>query len=104
MTRAGIYAGWVGFENLGDEAMFDICRDRFPSVRWTSSYRLAYRPNGSRFLGRGTGDASHFLRVLASEIRHQPRLRKLAAQGVHRVTKLLGGEVGILGGGTLINR
>jgi hypothetical protein len=31
-------------------------------------------------------------------------LRKLAAQGAHGLVKLLGGEVGLFGGGTLINR
>ena len=102
-TRAGIYAGWIGFENLGDEAMYGICRERFPSVSWSTSYQLSYRPHGTQWLRRGA-DARHLLRELAAEMRHQPRLRKLAAQGRHSLRKLLAGEVGLLGGGTLINR
>src|SRR6266404_3753278 len=103
-TRAGIYAGWIGFENLGDEAMYAICRERFPSVTWSTSYQLSYRPDGAQWLRRGAADARHLLRELAAEVRHHPRLRKLAARGTHSLVKLLGGEVGLFGGGTLINR
>jgi hypothetical protein len=103
-TRAGIYAGWIGFENLGDEAMYGICRQRFPSVSWSTSYQLSYRPDGAQWLRRGATDARQLVRAFATELRHLPRLRKLAAQGTHGLVKLLGGEVGILGGGTLINR
>jgi len=102
-TRAGIYAGWIGFENLGDEAMYAICRERFPSVTWSTSYQLSYRPDGAQWLRRGAADARHLLRELAAEVRHHPRLRKLAARGTHSLVKLLGGEVGLFGGGTLIN-
>src|SRR5882757_4852602 len=103
-NRAGIYAGWTGFANLGDEAMYEICRERFPSVSWSTSYQLAYRPDGAQWLRRGATDARHLVREFGVELRHQPRLRKLAAQGAHGFVKLLGGEVGLFGGGTLINR
>jgi hypothetical protein len=103
-ARAGIYAGWIGFENLGDEAMYEICRERFSSVSWATSYQLSYRPDGVQWLRRGATDARHLLREFADEVRHQPRLRKLAAQSAHVFVKLLGGEVGLFGGGTLINR
>jgi hypothetical protein len=103
-TRAGIYAGWIGFGNLGDEAMYGICRERFPSVSWSTGYQLSYRPDGAQWLRRGATNARQLVRELATELRHQPRLRKLAAQGTHGLVKLRGGEVGLLGGGTLINR
>jgi hypothetical protein len=32
---AGSYIGWVGYRNLGDEAMWMICRERFPRVNWS---------------------------------------------------------------------
>ena len=103
-TRAGIYAGWIGFENLGDEAMYGICRERFRSVNWSTSYQLSYRPDGAQWLKRGATDVRCLLREFAAEVRRQPRLRKLAARGTHSLIKFLGGEVALLGGGTLINR
>jgi hypothetical protein len=104
MMRAGIYAGWVGFDNLGDEAMYELCKERFPSVRWSSFSQLAYQPNGTQWVSRGIDDSSHIFRLLREELCHQPRLRKIAAQSIHQLVAGLGGEVGILGGGTLINR
>ena len=103
-NRAGIYAGWTGFANLGDEAMYEICRERFPSVSWSTSYQLSYRPDGVQWLRRGATDTRNLFRGFADEVWRQPRLRKLAAQGAHGFVKLLGGEVGLFGGGTLINR
>ncbi len=104
MTRAGIYAGWVGFENLGDEAMYEACRKRFPSVCWSSSYQLSYGPNGRQLLGRMARNAPQVFEAFLEELRDPVRLRKLAARGKHDLAKLLGGEVGLFGGGTLINR
>lgn len=104
MKRAGIYIGWVGRENLGDEAMYQLCRERFPDVQWLSLSRLAYEPKAGQFMRRGLGNSSHLVRSIREELWHQPRLRKLAAQGMHSFVKGLGGEVGMLGGGTLINQ
>jgi hypothetical protein len=102
--RAGIYAGWIGFENLGDEAMYEICRERFPFVSWSTASHISYRPDPARWLRRGATDVSRLFRDFAHEVRHQPRLRKLAAQGTHSLFRMVRGQVGVLGGGTLINR
>ena len=50
--RAGIYLGWVGNENLGDEAIFNYCRERFSSLRWSSFEQLLYAPNIPQFVAR----------------------------------------------------
>src|SRR5882672_8265153 len=92
-TRAGIYAGWIGFENLGDEAMYGICRERFPSVSWSTSYQLSYRPDGAQSVRRGGSDVRRRLREFAAHVRPQPRLRKLAGRGTHSLIKFLGGQV-----------
>jgi hypothetical protein len=84
--------------------MYEICRERFPSVSWSTFYQLSYRPDGAQWLKKGATDARYFFRGFADEMRHQPRLRKLAARGAHGFVRLLGGEVGLFGGGTLINR
>lgn len=65
--RAGIYAGWIGFENLGDEAMYEICRERFPSVSWSTVSQLSYRPAAGRWLRRGLTDTSRLLREFAAQ-------------------------------------
>lgn len=104
MKRAGIYAGWVGFANLGDEAMYEVCRNRFPSVRWSTSYQLAYKPSAPQLLQRTLKNAPQVWEGVLDELHHQSRLRKVAAQGRHGLARLLGDEVGLFGGGTLINR
>jgi polysaccharide pyruvyl transferase WcaK-like protein len=35
-SLSGYYLGWLGFRNLGDEAMWDVCRHSIPAVHWTS--------------------------------------------------------------------
>jgi polysaccharide pyruvyl transferase WcaK-like protein len=77
MTR-GIYQGWTGWRNLGDEAMFESCRRVMPRIAWT-----ALKPYDARASG-----PAQFMR-----------------ESWHRgVDTLLGGAPALLGGGTLINR
>lgn len=102
--RAGIYIGWVGVENLGDEAMYALCKERFASVRWSSLSQLIYATNATQFVRRGTKDYRYVARVLRDELLHQPRMRNFATKSAHKIAKYIGGEVGLLGGGTLINR
>lgn len=104
MLRSGIYAGWVGHDNLGDEAMFEFCKERFPSVRWSSLESVDYVPDQKQFLGRVWTNPASAVRILGEELRHQTRLRTLAMQGLQWVSERVSGRVGILGGGTLINR
>ena len=104
MFRAGIYIGWVGFLNLGDEAMYQLCRKRYPSIRWTLSSTLAYSPRTGQFARRGNGDLRQILESVWEELHDQRRLRALATQTLHRLARRSGGEVGICGGGTYLNR
>ena len=46
----------------------------------------------------------HLFRVLKDELFHQTRLRNVATNGFHHLTSSLGGCVGLLGGGTIINQ
>jgi hypothetical protein len=103
-VRAGIYMGWVGRENLGDEAMYSFCRERFSSLRWFSFDRLLYQPNIPKFISRGTRDFHHLFRALKEELFHRSRLHDIAVKCHYKLTSRLGGEVGLLGGGTLINQ
>lgn len=104
MFRAGIYIGWVGFLNLGDEAMYQLCRKRYPSIRWTLSSTLAYSPRTGQFARRGNGALRQILESVWEELHDQRRLRALATQTLHRLARRSGGEVGICGGGTYLNR
>ena len=102
--RAGIYMGWIGFENLGDEAMYALCSERFASIRWSSFQQLGYQPNVGQLISRGTHSSRHVFRILREELLQQRRIRDLTARGIHKLVARTRGEVGLLGGGTLINR
>jgi polysaccharide pyruvyl transferase WcaK-like protein len=75
--QRGLYIGWLGHRNLGDEAMFEACEHLFPEVRWSPVERIVSKtcPSGARW----------------------DRL-------LHGAARLMGREVGVLGGGTLLNR
>jgi Polysaccharide pyruvyl transferase len=104
MIYKGTYLGWVGFKNLGDEAMYELCRRRFPTIVWSTSGRLDRKIDTGQFFKRDARDLKYVFGVLSDEVLRQPRLRAFAAQGIHHVSRKLGREVAILGGGTLINR
>ena len=74
----GIYQGWTGWRNLGDEAMFESCRRALPHIEWTP---------------RPPFDACATL----------PAAR-LQASWRRSVERLVGTGPALLGGGTLINR
>jgi hypothetical protein len=101
--RAGIYIGWVGYLNLGDEAMFELCRNRFPSIRWSRLENIAYGPDVSHFAARGQ-KLRQLSEAVSSELLTQRRLRAIAVKAIHKVALLSGREVGLCGGGTYINR
>lgn len=75
--RQGLYIGWVGQGNLGDEAMLEACRRLLPRREWRP---VPLRDAHCRVLLRGR--ARRLLRAAASRAR---------------------GDVGLLGGGTLVN-
>src|SRR5882762_4023829 len=102
--RAGIYMGWVGNENLGDEAIYSFCRERYSSLRWSSLDQLIYQPSIPKFIRRGAHDFRYLFRVLKEELFHPTRLRDVAVTSLYQLASSLGGEVGLLGGGTVINQ
>jgi hypothetical protein len=104
LPRAGIYIGWVGYLNLGDEAIYDLCRDLYPDIHWTLFDTLAYQARPRQFLGRGTRDFNHLRAQFSEEFATQRRLRSYARKAMHRMARLIGTEVGMCGGGTFINR
>lgn len=73
----GLYIGWLGEGNLGDEVMYEACLRLLPEVRWTPVQRI---------VGKEAGGSPLLLRA------------------AHAVDRALGREVGLLGGGTVINR
>lgn len=99
----GIYIGWVGRQNLGDEAIWAVCQARFLDVRWSVLDELAHAPSACRFLRRASHEPSYFARTVLEELHHQPRLRSLLGRLSHRCRARLFGETGLLGGGTLVN-
>jgi hypothetical protein len=102
--RRGIYMGWVGRRNLGDEAIFHVCEDRFSQIRWAPLESLTYSVNVAEFASRGARDKSYIWKALAEELRTQKRTRAYAHKLSHRLDSVIAGEVGILGGGTIMNR
>jgi hypothetical protein len=100
---AGIYLGYVGHANLGDEAMWWLCRKRFPSVYWSTYGMATYKTDARQFVGRASHNARYLLTWIGREIRYQRHLRLLADKLAYQMVARLDGEVAILGGGTLIN-
>jgi hypothetical protein len=57
-----------------------------------------------QFIRRGTHDFHHLFRVLKEELFHQRRLRDVVVTSLYQLASSFGGEVGLLGGGTIINQ
>jgi hypothetical protein len=104
LLREGIYIGWVGFLNLGDEAMYELCRQRFPGIRWSRLQNISYAPSPRQFFRRGNREPDQLLQSMSEELATQRRLRHIATKALHKVARFLGREAGICGGGTYINR
>jgi polysaccharide pyruvyl transferase WcaK-like protein len=101
--RSGIYLGWVGFGNLGDEAMWQVCQQRFPRIRWSTMADLS-APVVPRSVRRIYTDPAWLARIAWEELHEGLRLRLLFRQYQHRISAHFAGEAGMLGGGTFINR
>lgn len=106
MFRAGVYCGWVGFGygNLGDLTIYDVCRKRFSAIHWSPIAAFDYTPKPGQFLRRSSRDFHQITRMISEELSKQRRLRGLVAKATHRLARFSGGEVGICGGETFINR
>ena len=99
----GIYIGWTGFQNLGDEAMFELCRRRFAQVHWSPYSMVSNVPEPVAFARRVVTNPTHLFRMLADECRSGRRLRTLGTRVASHVLGSGEREVAMLGGGTLIN-
>ena len=104
MLRAsGVYQGWVGHENLGDEVMWQVCRTCFPSIQWSIMNTLS-AGIGQDAVSRMVREPAWVWRVAREELHDGSRTRLVLKKWRHRLRSVLAGEVGLLGGGTLINR
>jgi len=103
-SGAGIYIGWVGNANLGDETLWQVCRSTFPNLNWTLWHELSYEYSAKRYLNNIRQEKHYVRKALMEELRTRHRLRTFAHKLEHRWTSRGGGESGLLGGGTLINR
>lgn len=74
----GIYQGWTGWRNLGDEAMFQSCCRALPRIQWTA--RPPFDARAATFPARAIASCRN------------------------RTQDLFGSRPALLGGGTLINR
>lgn len=101
--RAGVYVGWVGRQNLGDEAIWDVCREQLPEIGWHLYESLVDQPSIARFAANVSVNKRHAWSVLLQEIRQQRRLRTAIDKAQFAVRRHLVGSVALLGGGTLIN-
>jgi len=104
LFHAGVYIGWVGYLNLGDEILYDPCRARYPSISWSLFDTLDYTARPSRFLHRSTRDFHRFVAQLREEMATRRGLRSYARKAIHELVRRMGTEAGICGGGTFINR
>ncbi|MEO8605417.1 MAG: polysaccharide pyruvyl transferase family protein [bacterium] len=77
--RRGLYQGWVGWRNLGDEVMFEACRRCLPTIRWTPIPFDDIPPP-------------------------LPLSARVRSRYARQVAGLFGGSVAMLGGGTILNR
>ena len=50
MFHAGVYIGWVGYLNLGDEILYDLCQARYRSISWSVFDTLDYTARPSRLM------------------------------------------------------
>jgi hypothetical protein len=104
LFHAGIYIGWVGYLNSGDEVLYDLCRARYPSISWSLFDTLDCTVRPSQFLHRSTRDFHHVVAQLAEEMVARRRLRSYARKAIHELVRRMGTEVGMCGGGTWTNR
>jgi Polysaccharide pyruvyl transferase len=101
--RTGIYIGWTGYSNLGDEAMLEVCQSRLAQYRWVPFDLWNAQPRPTHFARNVWRSPSTLLRSLRDELRTRRRLRGFVR--AREAGLNLGGAppVALLGGGTLIN-
>ena len=104
LFQAGIYIGWVGHLNLGDEAIYELCRQRYPDIHWSRFGDIAYTPHPGQFLRRSAGSPRHIFTHLRDEFSTHRRTFSLFSKTMNKLAQWTNQEVGMFGGGTLINR
>jgi hypothetical protein len=104
VSRSGIYCGWIGFHNLGDDTTFQLCRKRFPTIDWSPFNEMAYTAKPAEFIRKRGFDLGQMRRVVSEELADPRRLRSLAVKTKLRLKRMGGTEVGICGGDMYINR
>jgi polysaccharide pyruvyl transferase WcaK-like protein len=102
-SRAGIYVGWTGRANLGDEAMFSVCQDTFTQIHWATFEQVVAEASSQQSAGSRIKQSSRWGALLAEELRTGRRIRLAGHGAVHQLALAAGGEVAIFGGGTLLN-
>ncbi|HEY0564508.1 MAG TPA: polysaccharide pyruvyl transferase family protein, partial [Terriglobales bacterium] len=98
----GIYIGWLGKDNLGDEAMFDVCKAVFPEFRWTPFEDVQQEVHPLAFVKKSGADTSRYLRALQDELNTGRRTRAVVGKLQHALAGKQR-EAALFGGGTLIN-
>jgi polysaccharide pyruvyl transferase WcaK-like protein len=97
----GVYIGWVGRDNLGDEAMWQVCQARFPEIAWVPVDDPLHQWDAAAFARKVLRAPRHLLHTVGDELVHQRRFRGLLRAAGRARPRHVG--VGLLGGGTLIN-
>lgn len=95
----GVYIGWTGYQNLGDEVMLGVCQERFSGFRWVPFDAWNAQPQPREFFRRAARSPGILFKSLGDEIRTLRRVRGLLKQG----NSESGRPMALLGGGTLIN-
>src|SRR6267154_630712 len=75
--RTGIYIGWTGYSNLGDEAMLEVCQSRLAQYRWVPFDLWNAQPRPTHFARNVWRSPATLLRSLRDELRTRRRLRAL---------------------------
>jgi Polysaccharide pyruvyl transferase len=101
--QTGLYIGWTGYGNLGDEAMLEVCRTRFVEFDWITFESWDARPKPYDFARRAFRSPTVLFDSLVDEIRTGRRVHGFL-KGLNGGANARGSQpVALLGGGTLIN-
>lgn len=101
--RTGIYIGWTGYRNLGDEAMLEVCEKRFSGYRWVPFDTWNAQPKPMEFFTRALDSPGVLWNAVRDEIRSGRRLRGFLNARKMGSDSDASPPVALLGGGTLIN-
>jgi polysaccharide pyruvyl transferase len=101
--QSALYVGWIGYGNLGDEAMLEVCEARFADYRWTPFEVWNAQPQPKNFARRAARSPAVLFKAVVDELRTGRRLRGFLTARKAKVNLNGGPSFALLGGGTLIN-